>query len=131
MYYRGVNDISNQTTQVYKKWRKDVTMKEINIMTEEIATEDLSNVTTNSTGSEKELGAAAIAGITLVSASAVGFILGMSAVAASQGKKMRQQNIDDIKEGMRQYDKEKKKKDKKKQKKADKAAQQNQQQPNK
>ena len=100
-------------------------MKEINIMTEEIATNDLadsSNVTVDGTGSEKELGAAALAGITLVSASAVGFILGLGAVAASQGKKMRQQNRDDIVEGIRQYHKEEKKKEKKKAKKEAKRA---------
>ena len=100
-------------------------MKEINIMTEEIATEDLdSNVTTNGTGSEKELGAAAIAGITLVTATTIGFVVGLGAAAASGGKKIRENNRQDIVDGIRQYKKEEKKKEKKK---AKKAAKQNQQ----
>ena len=105
-------------------------MKELNIYTEEIATEDLadSNVTTGN-GTEKELGAAAIAGITLVSASAVGFVLGLGAVAAAQGKKMREINRQDIVDGVRQYHQEEKKKEKKKAKKEAKRAARQQQTP--
>ena len=105
-------------------------MKELNIYTEEIATEDLAQETNNnSNGSEKELGAAAIAGITLVSASAVGFVLGLGAVAAAQGKKMREINRQDIVDGVRQYHQEEKKKEKKKAKKEAKRAARQQQTP--
>lgn len=101
-------------------------MKELNIYTGEIANENLSedtNVTTD--GTEKELGAAAIAGITLVTATTIGFVVGLGAAAASGGKKIRENNRQDIVDGVRQYYKEEKKKAKKKEKKAAK----NQQQP--
>jgi hypothetical protein len=94
-------------------------MKELNIYTEEVAREDLAdstNVTVN--GTEKELGAAAIAGITLVTATTIGFVVGLGAAAASGGKKIRENNRQDIVDGVRQYYKEEKKKEKKKAKKA-------------
>lgn len=98
-------------------------MKEINIFTEEVAAENLEDTqATSNTGSEKELGAAAIAGITLVTATTIGFVVGLGAAAASGGKKIRENNRQDIVDGVRQYHKEEKKKEKKKAKKEAKRA---------